>query len=291
MFRQVYPPEGGSIEVLGIACTPQPCESRVDVIPGGYELVGVLPRPMPERISFVISYDYKRGVKVYNDVSELHYKIWGEEWDKPLKDLTVTIRMPVDVDSNVLHWFHPQSFVKDEKIIGNSIAIETYGVPSHNWFETRVAYPRIPSPDPSLVRIINEPGLEKIKKIEQGYLNKQKRANVLFIFVWVIFMGSIATPFYIYFKFGREPEIDYHALYEREPPSDSKPAAVNAILQGSIGAPDLNAFLATIMDLVYRGLVEIRDVKTEKSYLGIFSRSTEDVELKLKNKGEKELAD
>lgn len=82
VFRQVYLPSGVSIEVQQISCSPVPCQSRVDNIPDGYELVGVLPKPTPPRITFTMSYNYTKGLKVYDDVSELHYKLWGGSMGK-----------------------------------------------------------------------------------------------------------------------------------------------------------------------------------------------------------------
>src|SRR3990172_2293155 len=107
VYRQVFPPPGGSIQNIKITCLDKPCGQRVDRISGGYELVGVLPQPTPERITFVVSYDYHGGLKVYSDVSELHYKLWGEEWETPLEKMTAVIHLPSGKASDVRYWLHP----------------------------------------------------------------------------------------------------------------------------------------------------------------------------------------
>ena len=66
-------------------------------------------------------------------------------------------------------------------------------------------------------------------------------------------------------KFGREPKIDYDALNVREPPTDSQPAIVNAILQREMGIPSIDGFTATIMDLADLGYISLRSVKPEES--------------------------
>ena len=75
---------------------------------------------------------------------------------------------------------------------------------------------------------------------------------------------ALAFPFYIYFKYGREPKIDYNAIYEREPPSDSRPAVVNAIMQGKMGIPTMDGFTATVMELANLGYISLRTVKSEE---------------------------
>jgi uncharacterized membrane protein len=291
VFRQVYPPPGVSIEVQHISCSPEPCQSRVDNIPGGYELVGVLPKPTPPRITFTMSYNYYRGLKVYDDVSELHYQLWGDQWEKPLGWMKATIHLPPGSTLNSQYWLNPSSFTRSDTIVGDKIIVETNSIPSQTWFELRAIIPRISNPNRDKVTIIEQPGLEEIKKIEQEHLKRQSKAEKLPFIVWTLAVMALIIPFYIYYQFGREPEIAYQGIYEREPPNDSKPAAVNAILTGKLGKPNINAFVATIMDLVYRGFINLKDVKTEKNYLGFFSRTKEDVVLELGNKEDREILD
>ncbi|MEE8358893.1 MAG: DUF2207 domain-containing protein [Candidatus Hydrothermarchaeales archaeon] len=291
VFRQIYPPPGGSIRNIKIECLGQPCESRVDTINGGYELVAELPQPTPAGIIFVVSYDYYKGLKVYDDISELHYKLWGEEWEKPLEEMEAIIYLPKGAGSELSYWLHPESFANYEKTDGDTIILKTDRIPSNTWYEIRVAFPRLENPNPQYVSIQSGSGLEKILEIEKAYKRQQGTANNLYILIWLLALIFLAVPFYIYYRFGREPEIDYHTIYEREPPDKSKPAAVNAIMRGRIGEPDMDAFVATIMDLVYRGYISLKDVKTEKKYLGLFNRTEEDIIIEINKKDTSELLD
>ncbi len=291
VFRKVYAPPGGSIAESEISCTPAPCQGRVDRVPGGYELVGVLPSPTPSEITFSVSYDYHRGLKVYDDISELHYKLWGDEWEKPLSKLAVTVELPEGSEGEITYWLHPDSYTETTATSGNKIFAETSVVPSRTWYEIRAVFPRIKSPDPGKVTVVTGEGMVEILSVESDYAKKQGKAERIYKLLWLLFAVATIIPYYIYHKYGREPEIDYNALYEREPPSESKPAAVNAIMRGSIGKPDMNAFIATIMDLVYQGYIELEDKRTEKSYMGLFTRTEEDVTLKLGPSGRGELLD
>jgi uncharacterized membrane protein len=291
VFRQIAPPPGGSIENMVVTCEPQSCEGRIDKIAEGYEMVGVLPRPTPEGITFIMEYDYYGGLKVYDDTSELHYKLWGEAWEKDLNSMVAVIHLPDEAGLTAQYWLHPPAFTETHHLDGNVIKIETRTIPSNSWYEIRAVFPRIESPNPEKVAIQSGPGLERIMEIEERYGRDQSRADNLYRLIWLLAAVFVAIPFYIYRRFGREPEIGYYAIYEREPPSKSKPAAVNAIIKGAVGKPDINAFVATIMDLVYREYIGLKDVKVERSYFGLINRTEDDVVLELKKKGKGELFD
>jgi uncharacterized membrane protein len=212
VFRKVYPPPGGSVGNFKIQCSGQPCDGRVDRIQGGYELVGVLPQPTPDRITFKVAYDFKRGLKVYDDVSELHFKLWGEEWEKSLAGLKATIHLPPEAESNIEYWLHPESLASAHGLQGTTIVVETGKIPSNQWFEIRAVYPRIENPDPDLVSVINGLGWDRILEVENEYKRKQKRAENLHLTAWFLATVAIGIPLFIYHKFGREPKINYLAL-------------------------------------------------------------------------------
>ncbi len=291
VFRQIYSPVGGSIENIQGNC--EGYESGFEVVPiaGGYELIGKLPQPTPDKITFVISYDYYKGVKVYKDISELHFMLWGEEWEKPLNKLTASITLPVENGNNLEYWLHPDDYTKSSSIKGSVITVNTDDIPSNRWYEIRAVFPRLQSPNPRFVSIQDEDALEKILAIEKEYEEKQKTINFLYKLAILFFFFIIIFPLLIYFRYGREPKIDYQALYEREPPTNSKPAVVNAIMKGEIGIPIIEGFTATVMDLVNQDYLSIHDIKAEEKRLGLFKYESEDVIIKIKKDDLTELDD
>lgn len=85
-------------------------------------------------------------------------------------------------------------------------------------------------------------------------------------------------PLVIYLCYGREPKIDYKDIYERDFPTDDPPAIVNAICGSGtskkVGEPDMNGFMATIMDLIDRNYLllvnmELEDADTNSMFLEI----------------------
>jgi uncharacterized membrane protein len=286
VFRKLPVGQGESIQNITGYCSDNACKFSIQETSEGYELIGSLPNPTPEKVTFFISYDHYGAVKVHRDVSEFHYKLWGEEWDKPLENLRASIVFPVENESKLQYWIHPTRYTAGANVENNVINLEANEIPVNQWYEIRVVFPRIASPNPNFVKIDNAEGLKTILDIEKEY---QERGSILkSIFYATILFGlfALAFPLFIYFKYGREPKIDYTGIYEREPPTASKPAVVNAIMEGSDGIPKISGFTATIMDLIYRGYISIQTIETEESKWGGLSKSkSEDIILELHDNG------
>ncbi|MCC7576804.1 MAG: DUF2207 domain-containing protein [Methanomethylovorans sp.] len=259
VYRQVYPPPEGSIENIQGYCEGGSCDFYVTDIYGGYELVGKLPSPTPEQITFITSYDYYGGLKVYNDVSELHYKFWGDEWEKPVKNLSATVTIVPAKGSEITYWIHPNDYTKIATKTGNTITVQADDIPSNSWYEIRAIFPRLSSPDSRYVAMYEQNAKFQIFLIESQYALKQKALYVVFIVYVLLALSLLLAPFYLYSKYGREPDIAYEGIYERELPYDSSPAVVNAMMKGEVGVPTIDGFAATVMDLIHRNYLSIDD--------------------------------
>lgn len=282
VFRVLDVSPGESIRNIQGYCSDNACTFRVEETSEGYELIGELPTPTPEKVTFFISYDHYGVVKVHNDVSEFHYKLWGEEWEKPLGNLKGSITLPVENESEIQYWIHPTGYTQDVSVEKNTLNLRTEEIPSYQWYEIRVVFPRIGSPNSSIVQIDNSEGLEEIMAIENEYQRKGSILNSLYGLTVLLALISLAVPFFIYFKYGREPKIEYEAVYEREPPTDSKPAVVNAIMQGKIGTPTMDGFTATVMNLANLGYISLRTITSEESKaFGLFKSKSEDILIEL----------
>lgn len=45
-------------------------------------------------VTIYISYNMKHVITLFNDVGALQFKLWGEEWDVDIGELTATINLP-----------------------------------------------------------------------------------------------------------------------------------------------------------------------------------------------------
>jgi uncharacterized membrane protein len=284
VFRKLEMLPGESIQNIKERCSDKECNFSINPTSEGYDLVGSLPNPTPEKVTFFISYDHYGAVKVHKDISEFHYKLWGAEWDKSLRSLKGSIEFPVKNESELQYWIHPTGYTQEVNVEHNVINLSTTEIPANQWYEIRVTFPRIASPNSSLVQIDDKEGLEQIKSIETEYGNKGSILKNIYYFTIAFAILAVAFPFIIYFKYGREPNIEYDTIYEREPPTDSKAAVVNAIVIGKMGIPTMDGFTATILNLANFGHISLRTIKSEEiKVLGLFKSESEDILIEIIN--------
>ncbi len=129
------------------------------------------------------------------------------------------------------------------------------------------------------VRMLTSPAIfsqvqTQSKKQYQSILNQEKR-NFLFssirkfVFIPLGLILMIILPLIIllifYFRYGREPKIDYPAIYEHEPPRPVPPVVVPAILhqkpaKSSMYRPIFQGMFATLLDSAVKGLIAIKEI-------------------------------
>ncbi|ODS40858.1 MAG: hypothetical protein A7315_07380 [Candidatus Altiarchaeales archaeon WOR_SM1_79] len=237
-------------------------------------------------VTFHVDYDLSRVIKVYNDVSEFHYKLWGSEWDKSLGQLHARIYLP-EGEGNVSYWFH--SVTKENAVYNPGeryIDVRTSSIPAYSYFEARLVMPMqwFNGSDEDIWYVSME-GMPEILEKERDYENKKMILSVISIIIPSIFMFvAIFIPSLIYYRYGREPRIDYEGIYERELPYNDPPAVVNAIVRGRVGKPTMNAFTSTIMDLARRGYLNISTEKINVKELLIFDSVKDDIIIEFTDK-------
>lgn len=242
---------------------------RAQRIADGYELTAQLPQPNPETAVFVFSYEYYGGVNVYNDITEFNYVLRSNQWSEATDvfNATVSISAPggtVFENASYLVYTHPRPgfLTSDSAPNANGQLIEASlreeNVPASSWTDIRILYPRLSNPDSRYVTIINNDGLQNILAEEERYEQRQVYPYALIVLQIIVIAAGIGGALWIYAKHGREPKVNYHNLYEREIPTDTKPAVVNAIVVGH-GKPNMDAFISTIMSLVDRDYLSIEE--------------------------------
>lgn len=85
----------------------------------------------------------------------------------------------------------------------------------------------------------------------------------------ILLIVVVGIPIFIYLYYFREPKIGYNAQYEMDLPTDDPPAIVNAVCAGDpelMGIPNLNGFRATILDLIDRNYLLLKN-RSENDYL------------------------
>lgn len=204
-------------------------------------------------VNVTLEYDLLHVLHFYNDIVELQYKIVGEGWSVPIGQLNAKIHVPSN--EGVKYWLNPPYYAKSSSWQGNTLAVTSETIPSGDYLEVRMALPKSQfSANPTNGTIINQDALSQIEQIQTDYQNQLNFKSTLYSILSILMILAIFIPGIIYFRYGREPKIDYQAEYERDIPTDDPPALVNAIcgpgFSKKIGEPDMDGFKATIMDLI-----------------------------------------
>jgi uncharacterized membrane protein len=223
-------------------------------------------------VDVTLEYDLGHVLRFYNDIVELQYKLVGEGWSVPIGQLNAKIHVPSS--DGVNYWLNPPYYAKNSSWHSNTLEVTSGNIPSGDYFEVRMVLPKNQfSSNPTNGTIINQDALSQIEQIQNNYQNQLNFNSMLYSILAILMILSLFVPLIIYYRYGREPKIDYQAEYERDIPTDDPPALVNAIcgpgFSKKIGEPDMDGFKATIMDLIDRRYLLMEKEPQSKEGYGI----------------------
>ncbi|MDO9045587.1 MAG: DUF2207 domain-containing protein [Methanobacteriaceae archaeon] len=223
-------------------------------------------------VDVTYEYDFTQVIKFYNDITELQYKLVGSGWSVDIEKMVVNIHL--NSSSGVKYWLNPPYYAENSAWKGNELQVTSANIPSGNYFELRMLIPKnqfLANPTNGI--IIKQNAAASIEKMQTDYQNQLNFKHLLYSFLSVILILACFIPCIIYWKYGREPKINYQAEYERDIPSNDPPAIVNAIcgpgFSKKVGEADMDGFKATIMDLIDRKYFSISSKDSEKEGYGL----------------------
>jgi uncharacterized membrane protein len=272
-YRDIRLRSGESIQVVSVSdengtyqlggCTQLGCSSPagtygVESIPGAVRVVWHH-SSRDELRYFMIEYVMTGLAVAYDDVVDVNLQVWGDQWAVGLDRLAARMEIPTGAEEgNVLVWGHPFG-VNGSTSLGEdgvSPSLEASGVPAEQWVEMRVAFPRDLLTSTGGAQVEEGDGLARILAEEEAFANEQEEAaraartgltwGSILSLALVLVSGG-----FVYFRYGREPRVDYDREYEQEPPTDLPPAEVGGLL--SQGMVNEKEFTATLFDLIRQG--------------------------------------
>ncbi|AKI96859.1 DUF2207 domain-containing protein [Kosmotoga pacifica] len=199
-----------------------------------------------DRVTLHITYKVQEAVEEGYDVAQLFWKYWGEDWEQPVKNLKASFSFP-DYVNPIKIYTHPPADIKRES---NTYWLQWKKFPAKTFGEVRMVLPKG-------VFTVSDSGrytLEDIEKIENDYSRK--------VMLWkvnlpLILLGSsILILFLLFYFMGREPRIDYNALYERELPTNDGPEFINAVVKNLCTGVDNDGLGACILNLYRKGYLD-----------------------------------
>lgn len=274
-------PLSGSQQIKNVKVSTQGAYSNFNVAnTGNNEQITVYLYSDPQKttpitnkeVDVIIEYDFTQVIKFYNDIAELQYKLVGEGWSEDVGKVNANVH--VKSSEGVKYWLNPPYYTESSSWQDNTLQITSKTIPSGKYYELRMVVPKDQfAANPANGIIINQNGLSQIENIQNNYQNQINFQTALYTILAVLMLLTCFIPLLIYFRYGREPKIDYRAEYERDIPTDDPPAIVNAIcgpgFSKKIGEPDMDGFKATIMDLIDRKYLLLKSDPSGKEELGL----------------------
>ena len=221
--------------------------------------------------SFLLEYQLKNVVTLYNDTAELYWKFFDQSNTSPISHIKIEIELPKgEVAAEELKVFGhgPLSgtvYIQEDK----KIRYEINSLSPGEMVEARILFPtRL---IPSSYKRIKENKFAEIMKEELGWAKKADREksrgrsfNILSILlIPLIMLFNIFLAIRLYFKYDKELKPEVEMDYYRELPQDITPAVLSKLMsiQG-VGTKDI---MATLMDLVRKKYLKIEEIQDRKN--------------------------
>ncbi len=246
-------------------------------------------RATNEQRTFTLRYQMRGLAVAYDDVVDVYLKVWGDEWNTALDDLTATMALPPGAaPGTVLVFGHPASVNGSTSLGAGGISpsLTAADVPDHQWVEFRVVFPRHLLDQTTGAAVVSGRGLDGILAEEEAAAERAEREeHGRSASLWIVAVTAGLVPLSLigsYLRFGREPRIRYDLEYEHAPPTEHAPALI-AGLAGQ-GKVDEAAFTATLFDLIRRGVLTATPTSVErKTWAGLRREKISDLEIALQD--------
>jgi uncharacterized membrane protein len=238
---------------------------------------------------FLLRYRIRRAVQRYSDVAQFYWQaVEGDH--APIGRVRITIEPP-----------HPSP--KLFKVFIHSRAAPGDLSFAEDFSRARVAQDNIPETSFVELRVLLDPALFPGAAVQSGQthegLLKDERGNsrklwllrnlipIGFALAGLLLVGLILGFLWTYVRYGREPDVEYTAIYEREPPRKLPPAVLPAIMtQSKVQNRELpRAFAATLLEAARFGYLEIEETQ-DRGVLGTGLFKDTDLVYRLTDKGQ-----
>ena len=213
-------------------------------------------RADPGLRTFTVSYVARGATVAYDDIVDVNWKVWGDQWDRGLGALTATLVFPPGVsgsDQLVRVYGHSKDFRADgtSAITADGLTLQTSGVPGETWVELRGTVPRSAFGSVAGAHVEPGDGLGKVVQQEQDFAAQKRWFKVGSLIIGTVPAALVALLLGLALYRRRELRVDSVPEYLSVPPSEDIPLV--AQLLANEGIEDVNrAHLATLFDLVRR---------------------------------------
>jgi uncharacterized membrane protein len=213
--------------------------------------------------TFTVAYRFRGLTAVHDDVADVDLKVWGSNWSSSLSDLTATVALPraASLRSDYRVYGHPAWVHGVVARTARSATLRAAGVPSHQFVEIRVVFPRSLLRSTAGAKVVPGNGFAAIIQQEASaqasYQHDRDRLDdarnhpgrTILVLLLLAVGPALAGLLLVWLVYGRERATGYDREYEQTPPTDTQPALVSPLLRQdtTAGSPE---FTATLFDLI-----------------------------------------
>ncbi len=235
-----YPRESSMLVEAEIWLTPPQSEIRIN------------PKTHPV-ITLHIHYSMANALEVGEDVMQFFPQFWGE-WDAPVSNIQYILRYPTAFFFEKAYTHPPVQWIKNETEDGkwNEISVFMASLPPYAFGEARILFSK-PETLPPYAAQNRKLDWKDVHKEAEAY-RLSIRAKILNPWIYLIIYGAFLALFYWLFK---NPNLEYHAIYEREIPSHDPPIFINVVAKTMFRKPDHDGFGAMVMNLYRLNAIDI----------------------------------
>ena len=210
-----------------------------------------------------MDYVAKGAATRWNDTAELYWQFVGDETAVEAGAVRVTVRPPAGVTKNeVRAWAHGPLYGEVTIREDASVVLTVSPLPAYTFVEARILFPATAL---AAATVRPEPRLKEILAQEKELADQANRDRFyakLKVALWGLLgvvapLAALALALFLYVRVGREPMTAFQAQYLRDFPDPRLPPALVSYIW-EMGSVDQDAAMATLLDLIDRGVVEIR---------------------------------
>lgn len=276
-------------------CTERSCSFRTQMNQGWFELVLSGKYSAGQHETAVFDYSIGDIMLSQKDAAQFFFKLWGDQWQKPVGTLTATVVFPGNV-SQVAYFIHPQIIHYGITAQQNALVISSNGHPAGTYLEANILMPSewfsgLPPAKKYMTRqeIIDgerkeaasgKTGERGSYLLEQSYSYMDRSDPLIGYAILFIIPLTFAV---CYYRFGREKpliELGYQGVYEREPPSSLSPAAAAYLIEkADVG----NLLAAEIMNLAQNKFIALEQKTAKGGFMGLRQETV--VEMRVLKRG------
>lgn len=218
-----------------------------------------------EREYFAVRYILPQGVTVYKDTAQFNRKMVGENWEKSIRNVQVTVELPEEISKEKIYAFGHGPLTGNVEILnGREIKYTLENYYPGEFLETNILFPKELVSEINKKYIKNKNAFSEIMKMEKNFAEEANRERDRAVKImglkwavfgaaacWIIFVGT-----FIYLKNGKRYKVKApYGEYFRELPDDYTPAVAGAVVSRTAIKPE--HLFATVMDLVRKDFLEL----------------------------------